>query len=63
MTTRITIDFDETTVTVHVTDDLGRAETRKMRRYPHPESHQYVKFVDGLDMMMDHPNTQRDQKV
>lgn len=52
MTTRITIDYDETTVTVHVTDDTGRDQTKTMQRYPHPDSQQYVKWVDLLDMMM-----------
>lgn len=52
MTTRIAIDFDDENVVVHVTDDTGRDQTATTRRYPHPESAAYVKFVDALDALM-----------
>ena len=55
MATRIEITTGETTVTVHVTDDGGRDQTRVVKRYPHPESASYVKFVDALDMFMGEP--------
>ena len=50
MATRIEMTYDATTVTVHVTDDTGRDQTRTVKRYPDPESEGYVKLVDRLDM-------------
>ena len=58
MATTITIDYDDSFVTVHVTDSTGRDQTATTRRYPHAESAQYVKFVDALDVLMyTHDNT------
>lgn len=52
MTTRITIDSDADSVTVHVTDDTGRDDTRTMPRYPKAGSETYLAWVDTLDRMM-----------
>jgi hypothetical protein len=52
MATRIVITYDDTHTYVHVTDDTGRNERATARRYPHPDSARYVKFVDALDVFM-----------
>lgn len=52
MATKITIEHDEETVTVHVTDDTGRDEICRTPRYPRPGSDNYVRFVDSLDVLM-----------
>ncbi len=57
MATTITIDYDDDTVTVHVTDSTGRDQTATTRRYPDPQSAAYVRMVDALDVLMyEHDN-------
>jgi hypothetical protein len=52
MTTRITIDSDETTTTFHVTDDGGRDQTATMPRYPRLGSEQHCEIINKLDVLM-----------
>lgn len=54
MTTRITIEQGPLIheVTVKVTDDTGRNESRTVPSYPRPGSESYIKFVDALDSFM-----------